>query len=157
MLSSSRPISPPIYSPTSGSLTGALRAAGFDFSEPAVISWLGVLMYLDRAAIDRTLAVLAGCAPGTELIADYMLPAGLRDEAGDQYVEQVGPAAAESGEPWLSFFAPEEMTVLLTEHRFGLITHVRQRHAIPAELWQRADALRPIELSMIVWARLGGA
>jgi len=140
-----------------GSLASALRAADFDFSEPAVISWLGVLMYLDRSSIGQTLAVLANCAPGTELIADYMLPAGLRDEAGDEYVEQVGSAAAQRGEPWLSFLAPAEMTVLLTEHGFGAITHVRQRDAVPAELWQRTDALRPTELSIIACARLAVA
>lgn len=134
-----------------------LRAAGFDFGAPAVVSWLGVLMYLDRDAISRTLAVLAGCAPGTELIADYMLTADLRDEAGDQYVELVGPAAAERGEPWLSFFAPTEMGALLAQHGFGSAAHVRQRDAIPADLWRRTDALRPRELSMIAWSRLGGA
>lgn len=133
-----------------------LRAAGFDFGEPAVVSWLGVLMYLDRDAINRTLAVLAGCAPGTELIADYMLTAGLRDDAGDQYVELVGPATAERGEPWLSFFAPAEMGALLARHGFGTAAHVRQRDAIPADLWRRTDVLVPRELSMIAWSRLGG-
>jgi methyltransferase (TIGR00027 family) len=144
-------------SPGPDSLAAALRAAGFDFSEPAVISWLGVLMYLDRAAIGQTIAVLSGCAAGTELIADYMLPATLRDEAGDLYVEMVGPAAAERGEPWLSFFTPAELTALLAEHGFGASAHVRQCDAVPAKLWRRTDALRPIELSMIAWARLGGA
>jgi methyltransferase (TIGR00027 family) len=139
-----------------GSLASALREAEFDFSEPAVISWLGVVMYLDRSSIIQTLAVMAGCAPGTELVADYILPASLRDEAGDQYAEQVGSAAAQRGEPWLSFLAPAEMTVLLTERGFGAITHVRQRDAVPAQLWQRTDALRPTGLSMIACARLAG-
>jgi len=147
-------------SPASGergpdALGSKLRIAGFDFGEPAVISWLGVLMYLDRDAIARTLAVIAGCAPGTELIADYMLPRELRDDAGDQYVELVGPTAAERGEPWLSFFAPVEMSKLLAQHGFGGSEHARQRDAVPADLWRRADALRPIDLSMIAWARLG--
>jgi methyltransferase (TIGR00027 family) len=136
-------------------LASKLRIAGFDFGEPAVISWLGVLMYLDRDAIGRTLAMLGDCAPGTELIADYMLPQELRDDAGDQYVELVGPAAAERGEPWLSFFAPAEMSKLLAQHGFGATEHVLQRDAVPGDLWRRSDALRPIDLSMIAWARLG--
>jgi methyltransferase (TIGR00027 family) len=140
-----------------GVLGPALRAAGFDFGEPAVISWLGVLMYLDRAAIRQTLAALGTCAPGTELIADYMLPHELRDDAGDQYVELVGPAAAERGEPWLSFFTPAELGALLAQHGFGSTTHVRQRDAVPAEMWRRTDALRPIDLSMIAWSRRGEA
>jgi methyltransferase (TIGR00027 family) len=142
---------------SNGELGPSLRAAGFDFGEPAVVSWLGVLMYLDRDAISRTLAVLADCAAGTELIADYMLTPALRDDAGNQYVELVSQAAAEHGEPWLSFFAPAEMSALLAQHGFASTSHVRQRDAVPADLWQRTDALRPIELSMIAWSRLSGA
>ncbi len=139
------------------SLAGALRAAGFDVSEPAVISWLGVTMYLHRAAIAETLTALAGCAPGSELIADYMLPQALRDDTGNFYAEMIMAAAAERGEPWLSFFAPGEVTSLLAEHGFRQATQVRQRESVPRELWQRTDTLQPIELSMIAWARLGGA
>ncbi len=93
-----------------GVLADALADGGFDFGLPAVISWLGVIMYLDRRGVGQTLSALANCAPGTELIADYMLPAGLRDKAGDQYVELIGPAAAQRGEPWQSFFAPDEIS-----------------------------------------------
>jgi methyltransferase (TIGR00027 family) len=139
-----------------GSLSAALRTAGFDFSQPAVISWLGVIMYLDRAAIGQTLDALAACAPGTELIADYMLPQDLRDAAGNLYAKLIMAAAAERGEPWLSFFAPDEMAGLLAEHGFREATQVPQRESVPAELWQRADTLRPIDLSMIAWARLDG-
>jgi methyltransferase (TIGR00027 family) len=139
-----------------GSLAAALGTAGFDYSQPAVISWLGVIMYLDRAAIGQTLGALAACAPGTELIADYMLPQALRDEAGNGYAELIMAATAEHGEPWLSFFAPGEMAGLLAEHGFREATQVRQRESVPAEMWQRADALQPIELSMIACARLGG-
>jgi methyltransferase (TIGR00027 family) len=139
------------------SLAGALDAAGFDFGRPAVISWLGVIMYLDRPAIGQTLSVLAACAPGSELIADYMLPQALRDEAGNFYAEMIMAAAADRGEPWRSFFAPGEMSDVLAEHGFGAARQVRQRESVPAELWHRADALQPIELSMIAWARLGVA
>jgi len=138
------------------SLSDALRAGGFAFGEPAVISWLGVLMYLDRDAIGKTLAGLSDCASGTELITDYMLPHELRDEAADQYVELVGPAAAEHGERWLSFFTPTEVGGLLARHGFGATAHVSQRDAVPAALWQRTDALRPIDLSVIACARVGG-
>ena len=48
-----------------GSLADGLRAGGFDFGQAAVISSLGVTMYLDDHAIRDTLTVLSGCAPGT--------------------------------------------------------------------------------------------
>ena len=70
-------------------------------------------MYLEEGAIEQTLSVTGGFAPGSELIVDYMLPAGRRDAAGDSYAEQVGQASAERGEPWLSLFAPDDMADLL--------------------------------------------
>jgi methyltransferase (TIGR00027 family) len=138
-----------------GELADALADGGFDLGQPAVISWLGVIMYLGRPAVGQTLSVLAACAPGTELIADYMLPAGLRDVAGDEYVELVGPAAAQGGEPWQSFFTPSAIAALLAEHGFKGADNVGQRDTVPNGMWRRDDSLRPVELSMIVRARLG--
>jgi methyltransferase (TIGR00027 family) len=137
------------------SLPDALAAVGFDVGQPAVVSWLGVTMYLDRDAILRAFSFLASCAPGTELIADYMLPASLRDESGNMYVDLVSPVATERGEPWLSFLSPDEMTAILAGHGFSAARQVRQRDAVPAKLWRRTDSLQPSELSMIACARLG--
>jgi methyltransferase (TIGR00027 family) len=140
----------------SGSLAERLARAGFDPSRPALISWLGVTMYLTRAAIGQTLAVIGRFAPGTEVIADYMLPAGMRDEAGDSYVQQVMPVAAQRGEPWLTFLSPDDMSGLLAEHGFGSIEHVRQRDTVEAAVWDRSDSLRPIDLSRLAHATFSG-
>lgn len=133
-------------------LAEVLDRAGFDFTEHAVISWLGVVMYLDLAAVQNTLGVLSAFAAGSELIADYMLPPALRDEAGNFYADQIMPAAAQRGEPWLTFLTPEEMGGMLSENGFGCVEHVRQRGSVPAGLWQRTDSLRPVELSVIARA-----
>jgi methyltransferase (TIGR00027 family) len=127
------------------SLAGRLGQAGFDPARPALVSWLGVTMYLTGAAISQTLAGIGGFAPGTQLITDYMLPPGLRDEAGATYAGLVAPAAAERGEPWLTFLAPGGMTALLEGHGFGAVEHVRQRDSIPAALsvLARATVLPP--------------
>jgi len=69
-------------------------------------------MYLTRDAIAATLAALGGLAPGSEVIADYILPAELRDDAGAVYGSLVAQASAERGEPWLSCLAPQEMAHL---------------------------------------------
>jgi methyltransferase (TIGR00027 family) len=133
-------------------LAEALAAAGFDRRAPAVISWLGVTMYLTQADIGRVLAAVAGCAPGTQLIADYMLPAELRDPAGNMYADLVAPVAAEGGEPWRTFLRPDEMAGLLAAHGSFDIEHVSQRDQVPPATWERSDALAPIDLSMIVRA-----
>jgi methyltransferase (TIGR00027 family) len=138
------------------SLTSKLIGTGLDPSRPALVSWLGVTMYLTHDAIGAVLSELATFAPGTELVLDYMLPAGLRDDIGNSYVEQVAPAAAERGEPWLSFFAPEQVTTLLWRHGFADIKHIAQHEVGTAAMWRRTDALRPAYLSRLAHARLGG-
>jgi methyltransferase (TIGR00027 family) len=136
------------------SLRDRLGQAGFDFARAAFVSWLGVTMYLDGSAIEQTLAVAGGFAAGSEIVVDYMLPGGLRDEAGDYYAEQIAPASAERGEPWLSLLAPDDMAALLGRHGFGPVRHVRQRDMIPAAAWDRTDSLRPADLSRIAHAVL---
>jgi methyltransferase (TIGR00027 family) len=136
------------------SLAEALARAGFDALKPALVSWLGVTMYLDESAVEATVAVLGGFAPGSEVVVDYMLPAGLRDAAGQMYAELVGQAAAEWGEPWRSVFAPGAMAALLARHGFGPARDVGQRDMIPGAAWDRSDALRPAELSRIAHAAI---
>jgi methyltransferase (TIGR00027 family) len=138
------------------SLAARLRAAGFDASRPALVSWLGVTIYLTQPAIGRTLAEISTFAPGTELIVDYMLPPGLRDAAGDSYAGQVGAVAAERGEPWLTCLAPDQMSAQLAAHGFGMIEQVSQRDSISARLWDRSDNLHPIRLSMLAHATIRG-
>ena len=138
------------------SLAGRLRAAGFDASRPALVSWLGVTIYLTQPAIGRTLAEISAFAPGTELIVNYMLPPGLRDAAGDSYADQVGAVAAQRGEPWLTCLAPDQMSAQLATHGFGLIEQVSQRDSISARLWDRSDNLHPIRLSMLAHASIRG-
>jgi methyltransferase (TIGR00027 family) len=137
-----------------GSLADLLPASGFDPSRPALISWLGVTMYLTRDAIGQTLTAIGTLAPGTEVITDYMLPARLRDAAGDSYVELISPAAAERGEPWLTFLSPDEAAALLAGHGIEAAEHVHQRDTVDAALWHRADSLRPIELSVVTRAKV---
>ena len=131
-----------------------LRRARFDFAAPAFVSWLGVTMYLEENAIDATLTVIGGCAPGSEIVVDYMLPAGWRDAAGDTYADLVGQASAEQGEPWRSLFTPDEMTAVLGRHRCRPIRDLGQRDMVPATAWDRPDSLHPVELSRIAHATI---
>ena len=110
-------------------------------------------MYLTQPAISQTLAELGTFAPGTELITDYMLPPGLRDQDGQSYAGQVGPVAAERGEPWLTCPAPDEMSAQLTMHGFGQVRQISQQDSVSPRLWARSDTLHPIRLSMLATPR----
>lgn len=137
------------------SLTSRLADSGFDSSEPAFVSWLGVTMYLTGDAIGAVLGEVGKFAPGTELVLDYMLPAQLRDDIGNSYVDQVAPAAAERGEPWLAFFTPDEMSALLHRVGFGSVRHIAQQDIGAEAIWHRTDSLRPASLSNLAHATLG--
>jgi methyltransferase (TIGR00027 family) len=53
------------------SLTDQLAAAGLNVGAPTFVAWEGVTPYLDRAAVDATLAALAAmCGPGSRLAMD---------------------------------------------------------------------------------------
>ena len=141
----------------SASLRERLVQSGLDPSRPVFVSWLGVTMYLTRAAIRATLADLGGFAPGSEIVVDHMAPAELRDDAGNAYVEAVGPVAAEQGEPWRTFLPPAAMAGLLRESGFEVVEQCGQRESVPPGLWERDDALRPIRLSSLTHARISPA
>lgn len=131
-----------------------LADSGFDRSRPAFVSWLGVTLYLPREVINEILAMIGGFAPGTWIVVDHMLPAGLRDNAGQTYVDAVMPVSADMGEPWLTFLAPDDAATLLHRHGIDVIGHIRQRDTIDAELWNRSDPLRPVDLSMLTYATI---
>lgn len=136
------------------SLGGCLADAGFDASAPAVFGWLGVTMYLTGDAIAETMSAIASLAPGSELIADYMLTEDARDEAGALYGKDVARASAERGEPWLSCFTPPRIADLARRAGLGAVRSVRQRDALPAELWRRTDSLRPVDLAVLFHGRV---
>ena len=50
----------------------SLKEHGFDPALPTFILWEGVTMYLDDAAISKTLAEVAGLAPGSRIAFDFL-------------------------------------------------------------------------------------
>ena len=58
-----------------------LRESGFDPSRPAVFLWEGVIMYLDRRAVEATLRNIASTASGSVVLFDYFTTEPLRSRA----------------------------------------------------------------------------
>jgi methyltransferase (TIGR00027 family) len=63
-------------------LREGLEPAGFDFGAPALVSWIGVTMYLTLEAIEATLATVAESAAGTRIVMTYDLPLGASGDRG---------------------------------------------------------------------------
>jgi methyltransferase (TIGR00027 family) len=132
------------------SLLAALRTAGFRREEPALFSWLGVTMYLDREKVLATLADVArGAGPGTKIIFDYVRPPASVDASVRARYEALIARHASLGEPWRSFFDPRELDAALRGSGF---TEVRDWD--PATLNARYFAGRADGLEVAATAHL---
>ena len=74
-----------------------LVTAGFDPSRPALFLWEGVIMYLDRAAVEATLRKIASTAKGSVVAFDYMTTEPLESKA--LYWRFARAATTAGGEP----------------------------------------------------------
>ena len=70
---------------TADGLVKALVGAGLDVARPVLVAWLGGSMYLPEQAVRRVLSQLGVLASGSVLVADFVVPAPDRDQAGRDY------------------------------------------------------------------------
>ncbi|TPK93484.1 MULTISPECIES: SAM-dependent methyltransferase [unclassified Mesorhizobium] len=101
-------------------LAEELAAAGLKTAEPGFFMWLGVVPYLTRDAIFATLSYIAGI-PGSEVVFDYSEPAEDRDSAGQAALAFHTARVAAIGEPWISFFVPDELAKSILDLGFDEI------------------------------------
>jgi methyltransferase (TIGR00027 family) len=102
------------------SLGSSLIDAGVNLQAPVFFIWLGVVPYLTRDAIFKTLNSIA-TLPGSEVIFDYSEP--LEHFASERRValEALAARASAIGEPWLSYFDPTELSELLHASGFDAV------------------------------------
>jgi methyltransferase (TIGR00027 family) len=123
-------------------LSQQLRAAGFDFGRPAFFSLLGVVIYLTEAAAMQSLGFVSRCAPGTEIVFEFSLPASRLSDAARESREVSMTRVAAIGEPWITFFEPEPLAGQLRALGFSGVDMLRPDDANRAYFSQRADRLR---------------
>jgi methyltransferase (TIGR00027 family) len=120
-----------------------LNASGFAMNQPAVISSLGVSMYISKDANMGTLRQLATLAEGSTLVMSFLLPRELvapEDRAGLDISER---GARASGTPFVSFYAPEELLAMAREAGFRQAKHVSSEDQTRRYFAGRNDGLRP--------------
>jgi methyltransferase (TIGR00027 family) len=104
------------------SLDDALASCTFDHTSPASVSWLGVVPYLEMDAVEATLASVARLPAGTTLVFDYGVSGEALNMAERFVVRRMAKRVAEAGEPWKTFFLPDQMSTLL--RRTGFSSHL---------------------------------
>ena len=122
-------------------LAESLARAGFDASQPAFFSWLGVTMYLDEDAVFETLGFIAGCAKGSAVVLEYVIPLGGLPPMVRIAMEQVAAQLAERGEPWKSFFEPAALADKLAALGFSESSSWGPAELNPRYLANRSDGL----------------
>jgi methyltransferase (TIGR00027 family) len=137
---------------TVDSLSNRLVGMGFDLAQPAFVSWLGVTQYLTEEALGATLDVIGGFSAGTELVMEYLVPAGLRDQPGQALADFFMPRASAFGEPWVTFLTPTDVSRLLAARGMIIVDDVGRKDQIDPSLWERSDSLSPHELGRLVRA-----
>ena len=127
-------------------LADGLRRAGVDFQRPTFFSWLGVTMYLTREAIDAVLATIGTFAEGSEVVLTFAQPTEPDDHGGRFFAER----AAAAGEPWLSYFEPDELEAILRSHGFSDVRFLTREDAMRQYYADRRDDLSaPRRISIV--------
>lgn len=120
-----------------------LKASGFDTKKSAIVTSIGVSMYLTRDAIKETLKQMTGLAPGSKFIMTFMLPLELVDPQDKPGYQMSLNGAQASGTPFISFFSPLEMLDLAREIGFKQLEHLSTSDLTPRYFAGRSDGLKP--------------
>ena len=94
-------------------LRDALAASAFDRNRPAVFAWLGVIPYLEAGAVEATFRDIAALPKGTAVVFDYGLPRASLSFIGRIVFDRMAARVAAIGEPWKTFFKPDELARLI--------------------------------------------
>lgn len=104
----------------------ALSRTDFDPSAPAVVSWMGVVYYLERPTANRAMADLAGLlAEGSEVVFDAMLPWDALPPRYHEIREAMAKYLKGAGEPQINRYLPDEILSAVEESGFTQATHAK--------------------------------
>jgi len=135
------------------SLADGLAAHGIDARVPTFVSWLGVMMYLTREAIDAVFRVVRGLPAGSEMVFTFSPP------ADDTPARRTGAAAVASyvaglGEPFVTHVTPEALSEWLRGHGFTEVAFLTPDDARARYLEGRTDGLRVSRRTTVASARV---
>lgn len=136
----------------SSTLAGALEEAGFLRNEPGFLSWLGVTMYLEEAAVSDTLRFIASLAVESSVIFDYAVHPSLLSAREQRAMEAISDRTSEYGEPWKTCFKPALLSELLFSLGFSKVEDLGPEQLNGRYLSERKDGLRKSGVSRLVCA-----
>lgn len=136
------------------SLAEGLATSSLDHRTPTLFSWLGVTQYLTKEAIDATLRFIRSMPERSELVMEFILPphSWTPEEAG--FLTKVLQLVIERGEPWLTYFTPDEISDDLLKLGFAPVSHLTPEDAAVRYFGNRHDGITPPHYSRLLRAEL---
>lgn len=122
-----------------------LHQAGFDPARPCLVVWIGVSVYLTRAAIDRTLNDLTSiCAHGSLLVTDYGDPEIVTGTHPLVGARRTARLVRRRGEPFRTALSLTELTHALNAVGFAIrddarVPELAKRYATNGQPWCSTD------------------
>ena len=134
-------------------LPDVLASAGFDPSAGAVFSWLGVVPYLSREVILKTLGyVAAATAAGGGVAFDFGIPRARLSTIQRAVFDALAARVSAAGEPWQTFFEPDELARELRELGFAVAQPFSPEAINTRYFAGRADGLAVGGMGQLMWA-----
>jgi methyltransferase (TIGR00027 family) len=130
-----------------------LASVGVRAERPTFFAWLGVTQYISEEAGLKTLSLVARHGVGSEVVFDVIRP--LDGLPPDEYAISAAARdlSAERGEPWISYFVPEELGSRLTSLGFTMVTHLTPE-AAAAYYRDQAPDVTPLSAWELIAARI---
>lgn len=123
-------------------LADGLRQAGFDAAKPAFFSWLGVTMYLERETVMSTFRFIASCGQGSGVTFDYIVLPETLNWVGQLVLRAMERRVARAGEPFRTYFAPQDLRAELSHMGFRTIEDLGGDELNERYFKNRTDGLR---------------
>lgn len=129
-------------------LAHGLARCGVDTGRRTFFSWLGVTQYLTREAIEATLRTVLSFPEGSAVVLTFVQPNA--DPASG--AAKLAEGSASAGEPWLSYFTPEDVEAMLRSLGFSDARFLSREEAVRRYFADRADGFMPPPRVSIVTA-----
>jgi methyltransferase (TIGR00027 family) len=127
-------------------LSHGLARCGVDTAKRTFFSWLGVTMYLTRDAIETTLCTVLSFPKRSEIVFTFAEPNP--DPASP--AARLAQGAASVGEPWISYFTPEEVGAMLQSLGFSDASFLSREEAERRYYANRTDGFEvPRRVSIV--------
>jgi methyltransferase (TIGR00027 family) len=127
-------------------LAHGLARCGVHTTKRTFFSWLGVTMYLTREAIEATLRTVLSFPKGSGIVLTYA--------HAEAAASKLAGGSASGGEPWVSYFTPEELEAMLRSLGFSDATSLSREEAERRYYANRTDGFTAPPRVSIVTARV---